>query len=117
MVGPVAAGKSSLINFLFKTKLETGIGTTTRVATRAHKAGNLELYDTPGTNDDFEHLTPKNLRMFASIDLVIICYQDSITNTRAFIETLSAINQRKLVLVRTKCNLAKEGEKSPKATR
>ena len=117
VIGNTSVGKSSMLNSMFKLKLKTGLGTTTMQANLVVDDGPLKVYDAPGTNEEFDFYSPESLRMFASLDLVIICYDSSILNVKSVISTLSVINKSRIILVRTKCNLAKSHEKTPEQER
>jgi predicted GTPase len=107
VIGNTSAGKSYMLNVLFGTKLETGMGTTTQTADLALSIGNLHIYDAPGLNEEFEFYEPKTLNLFASMDYIFICYAESVLNNKALISSLSIINKHTIVLVRTKCNQGK----------
>ncbi len=48
------------------------------------------------------------MRFFADLDLVIVCYSESVLNNKLLIAALGAIRgQKETILVRTKCNLRK----------
>jgi len=98
-----------MLNSLFNTNLPTGMGTTTQTADEVLRIDNLHIFDAPGLNEEFEFYDPKSLRLFASLDLVIICFNDSVLNIKALISALCIINKHQIILVRTKCNTAKIG--------
>ena len=106
VVGPISAGKTTLLNSIFNTQEDVGMGETTSVAKPIYKneVTKLVVWDVPGINRDFSIYDPKNLGFFASCDKIFIIYKDSPKRCDNVIKVLNQIKPGALHLIRTQCD-------------
>lgn len=106
VVGPISAGKTTLLNSIFNTNEEAGIGETTKVARPIYKneISKLIVWDVPGINKDFSIYDPKNLGFFAGCDKIFIIYKDSPKRCDNIIKILNKIRPGNIFLIRTQCD-------------
>jgi small GTP-binding protein len=105
-IGNISAGKSSLLNSLFGLKEPVALDHCTTECKPVYVKDSKRYYwDVPGTNDDYEFYNYNSLGFVASLDLVVIVYDNDpmmITNIIKVVYALKTSN--KIVFVRTKCD-------------
>lgn len=111
VIGNIGSGKSSLINFVCGTKLDTGIGEITQECTQVavSQNGKVHIYDAPGVNEHFSFFKPETLSLFSSADRIFILYPECLKNCRELCLVLSKIKPNGTYAVRTKCDTWEPG--------
>ena len=102
-IGPTSTGKSSLCNALFNLNLHIGLGSCTKEAKEIHKAGNVTYWDAPGINKDFGFYKPHHLGFFNDLDKIFVLFSNEVGEVALIIKVFAAMN-KKMILVRTKCD-------------
>lgn len=106
VIGNIGSGKSSLINFVCGTKLDTGIGEITQECTQVavSQNGKVHIFDAPGINENFSIYLPEFLKFFHTADRIFILYPDSLSCCRELCLVLSKIKPSNIYAVRTQCD-------------
>jgi len=106
MIGNISAGKTSIINKLFASGLETGIGDTTQGVVLAAAGEAYAVWDSAGINHTLMFLDQDSLNYIASVQCVVIVYATALITVEALIKVVNAIKGPDgFVCVRTKCDL------------
>lgn len=108
VIGPISAGKSSLLNRFLNTKLEVGVGqTTVKISPVFTTNDNIEVYDSPGINKDYDICDYRILNDLFTMSIFLVCFQNCLSEVNVIIRILSAIRFKfgqKIYLVRTQCD-------------
>lgn len=106
LIGNISSGKSSLINFACGTNLAVGLGEVTQDVKKVAQSPNkqINIWDSPGANEDFTFYDTEVLAYFHSADKIFILYPDSLKSSKDMIRVLYAIKPNNTYLVRTMCD-------------
>ena len=107
-VGPISAGKTSVINALFKLNLPVALGHCTEKCEVVHTESLNVIWDVCGTNDDFKFYKPESLSFIKDLDKVVILFDNDIAMISNFLKVISKLNKN-IVLVRTKLDQFQAG--------
>ena len=106
VIGDISAGKTSIINRLFASGLETGIGDTTQGVVLATAGESYAVWDSAGVNHDLMFYDQDSLNYIASVQCVVIVYSTALLTVEALVKVVNAIKgPGGFVCVRTKCDL------------
>ena len=72
--------------------------------------GKLEVWDSPGDNDDFKFYDAASIAFFQSMDRVFIAYPDSLKSCNELVRVMYAVKPNDTYLVRTKCDQEKPSD-------
>lgn len=82
LIGNISSGKSSLINNFFGTKEAVAIGECTKAPKIVIRNGPVRVWDSPGSNEEFQIYDPEVLAFFHCADRVFVLYPDSLKSCR-----------------------------------
>lgn len=107
-VGPISAGKTSVINALFGLNLPVALGHCTEKCEVVHTENLNVIWDVCGTNDDFKFYKPESLSFIKDLDKVVIVFDNDIAMIANFLKVISKLNTN-IVLIRTKLDQFQAG--------
>lgn len=107
-VGPISAGKTSVINALFGLKLPVALGHCTQKCEVVHTENLNVIWDVCGTNDDFKFYKPESLSFIKDLDKVVIVFDNDIAMISNFLKVISTLNKN-IVIIRTKLDQFQAG--------
>lgn len=106
VVGKISSGKSSLLNNLLGTSLDTGMGETTDEVSLVYNSDKIQIFDTPGENEQFNTQNIEKIKLIASVNEAFILYPDSLKNSEHLVRVITAIKPKHTYLIRTHCDKA-----------
>lgn len=101
-VGPISAGKTSMINVLFNKNLPIALGHCTDKCEVVHVQGKNKIWDVSGQNDDFKFYRAENLAFIKDLDKIVILTDADIQMIANILKVIHAINPNNMIIVRTK---------------
>jgi len=101
-IGPISAGKTSMINVLFNKNLPIALGHCTEKCEVVHCEGNNVIWDVNGQNDDFKFYNPMNLSFVKGLDKCVILFDNDISMISNILKVVHKINPNNMIIVRTK---------------
>eukprot|EP00054_Salpingoeca_dolichothecata_P029011 m.224778 g.224778 ORF g.224778 m.224778 type:complete len:360 (-) comp26371_c3_seq2:235-1314(-) len=117
-VGNVSVGKSTFLNAYFgDRRADVGAGPTTSVAKKLDDSNTLNrnvtmaLWDVPGNDEMFHYFEMDKIEFLATMHLVVILYDDTITSVLKIARVATALGKRTLFFRNKLDNCDSEDEK------
>lgn len=101
-IGPISAGKTSLINAMFDKNLPVALGHCTDSCEVVHTENTNIVWDVCGQNDDYKFYRPENLSFVKNLDKCAVLFDNDINMIANFLKIIYTINPENLIIVRTK---------------
>lgn len=98
ILGPISAGKTTLLNTLFNLRLPVALGHMTKNCEAVHQVDHRVFWDVPGSNDDFRFYKAENLAFVNSLDQCVILFDTDIAAIANIIKVAYKLNPTKIVL-------------------
>lgn len=100
-VGPISAGKTSMINALFGTKFPVALGHCTTKCEAVHTQGKNVIWDVCGSNNDFNFYIAENLSFIKGLDKVVVVFDNDVAMISNMLQVIIKLNKN-VIIVRTK---------------
>lgn len=101
-IGPVTAGKTTLINTLYGTSRPVALGHCTSECEVVHQNDKIVVWDLPGEDNSFKYYNPETLSFIKNLDYCVILFDSDVSVVSWIIKTVHAINPDSMVVIRTK---------------
>jgi small GTP-binding protein len=101
-MGPISAGKTTMINTLFGLNLPVALGHCTTTCDVVHTQDNMCFWDVPGSQDDYRFYKAENLSFVKSLDKAVLLYDNDIDMISNILRVVNKIIPDNIILVRTK---------------
>ena len=100
-IGPISAGKTSMINALFGINLPVALGHCTDKCEVVHTVGKNIIWDVCGTNDDFKFYIAENLSFVKGLDKIVLVFDNDVAMISNMLKVIVKLNKN-IIIIRTK---------------